>query len=99
MFRSLLYSGDDDYFSTDLSDEFVNRVWGRFEKPILVLHCADDEFVPPHVDKAALVDRWAKATSHMSPLSGVLPNANHTLDSDEAIQGFGDRVVKFLSTI
>ncbi|CAI4218814.1 unnamed protein product [Parascedosporium putredinis] len=83
----------------DLSDEFVNRVWGRFAKPILVLHCADDEFVPPHVDKAALVDRWAKATSHMSPLSGVLPNANHTLDSDEAIQGVktGDDELMFVS--
>ncbi|PKS12673.1 hypothetical protein jhhlp_000881 [Lomentospora prolificans] len=91
--------GDDDYFSTDLDDDFVNRVWGSFKKPFLVLHCDEDEFVPPHIDKAALVEKWRKASTHMSPLSGVLLKANHTLDSDEAVQGFGDKVVEFLSTV
>ena len=74
-------------------------MWSRFDKPFLVLHSAEDEYVPSHVDKKGLVDSWRKANSLMSPLSGVIPGANHTVDADESRAWLASAVIEFLSGI
>ena len=64
--------GDDDYFSSDLSDGQLQRTFGMLPKagtdgddvenaggcPVLVLYSGKDEHVPEFVDKEALVKRW-----------------------------------------
>lgn len=92
-------SGDDDYFSSDLEQDTVSKVWSRFDKPFLVLHSDEDEFVPSHIDKKGLVESWRKANSRMSALSGTIPGANHTVDAEESRQWLAATVTEFLKCI
>lgn len=91
--------GDDDYFSSDLDDETVARVWGRFKKPVLVLHSDEDEFVPDSVDKAAMNSKYRNANSAVSPLSGLIPGADHAVAKSEAQEWVADRVAEFVRTL
>ena len=91
------YRGDDDYFSSDLDDETVARVWGRFTKPVLVLHSEKDEFVPSHVDSAALNKRYRDANPVVSSLSGLVPGAGHTVQNDQGRAWLAQRVQAFIA--
>lgn len=91
--------GDDDYFSSDLDDETVARFWGRFTKPVLVLHSAEDEFIPPDYDQEALNKRYREANPVVSPLSGLIPKTGHTVLQDEARKWLSDKVSQFLGTL
>ncbi|PHH87586.1 hypothetical protein CDD83_8664 [Cordyceps sp. RAO-2017] len=93
--------GDDDYFSTDLDDETVKRVWARFEKPVLVLHSEKDEFVVEGgpIDQSAQNKRYRDANPLVSPLSGLIPGTGHTVLQEEARQWLAVRVEEFLRTL
>ncbi|KAL7947344.1 hypothetical protein V8C42DRAFT_317522 [Trichoderma barbatum] len=91
--------GADDYFSSDLDDQTVNKFWGRFSKPVLVLHSEQDEFVPPTIDQAVLNKRFQAASSFVSPLSGLIPATGHTVLQEEAREWLAGRVVEFLRTL
>lgn len=93
------FSGDDDYFSSDLDQDAVSKVWSRFDKPFLVLHSDEDEYVPSHIDKKDVIENWRKANSRMSALSGTIPAANHTVDADESRKWLAATVTEFLSGI
>jgi pimeloyl-ACP methyl ester carboxylesterase len=96
---TLPYRGDDDYFTSTLDDATVKRVWGRFKKPVLVLHSEKDEFVPARVDPAALNKRYQDANPVVSKLSGLVPGAGHTILNDEGRQWTVQRVQAFLEEI
>lgn len=79
----------DDYFSSDLSDERVRRIWGGggFAKraiPVMVLQSGSDGSIPKFVDKEALVQRWGEAVKTSGGIwadeSGVIPGAGHNLN-------------------
>ncbi|UKZ81272.1 hypothetical protein TrVFT333_009044 [Trichoderma virens FT-333] len=91
--------GADDYFSSDLDDQTVNKFWSRFSKPVLVLHSEEDEFVPARVDQAALNKRYQAASSFVSPLSGLIPGTGHTVWHEEAQEWLAGRVIEFLQTL
>lgn len=96
--------GDDDYFSTYLTDEDLKLSFGILSKPVLVLYGEKDEFVPESVDKAALVAKWKENTpsEFWSPLSKVLKGAVHDVGegSDEgAMEDLVQTVVEFIKTI
>jgi len=67
--------GDDDMFSSDLSDQELRQKLGHMEgTPTLVLSSGADEFVPPHVDIAVLSERLRAAlgsTAHCVVLTGA----------------------------
>lgn len=92
-------SGDDDYFSADLEDDKVQKYWGRFKQPALVLHSGEDEFVPSHIDQEALNKRYREASAAVSPLSGLIPGTGHTVRGDEARKWLAERVAQFLLSI
>jgi pimeloyl-ACP methyl ester carboxylesterase len=92
-------SGDDDYFSSDLDDKFIARVWGRFRQPVMILHSAADEFVPRTVSQEELNAKWAAKNALISPLSGLIPGANHTVLGEDARQWLAVRVHEFLKTL
>lgn len=94
-----LPSGADDYFSSDLDQDAVSRVWSRFDKPFLVLHSAEDEHVPSHIDKKGIIEGWRKVNARMSSLSGVIPGANHTVDAEESRAWLARTVTEFLRGI
>ncbi|KAK2590004.1 hypothetical protein QQS21_012316 [Conoideocrella luteorostrata] len=99
-FKSLVAKGgDDDYFSSDLDDEIVSKYWGRFNKPVLALHSADDEYVPEHVDQANQNKRFQKANPMVSSLSGLIPDASHAVLEEDAREWLARRVTEFLRTL
>ncbi|KAJ4224865.1 hypothetical protein NW759_005573 [Fusarium solani] len=91
--------GDDDYFSSDLDEERVAANWARFEKPVLVLHSGNDEYVPERVDQAARNKKYQELNPVVSPLSGLIPGASHTVDQPEAQEWLTKRVIEFLGTL
>ncbi|RYP79230.1 hypothetical protein DL771_000208 [Monosporascus sp. 5C6A] len=92
--------GEDNYFSPDLPDDVAAGFWKRIDKPILILHSGQDEFVPKSVDKDALVKHW---TTYCRPgiaseLSGTIPGANHRVEEPDAQQWLAETVKVLHST-
>ncbi|QLG70656.1 hypothetical protein HG535_0A05980 [Zygotorulaspora mrakii] len=95
----LLPGGDDDYFSADLSDEFIASTFGKLGKPFLILENERDEFVPRTTDKSSLLKRWKAASDpkYWSKMSGFVKNASHLVVEKDAQNLLVDRVTRFIS--
>ncbi|KAI1432333.1 hypothetical protein GGR50DRAFT_613471 [Xylaria sp. CBS 124048] len=93
--------GEDNYFSPDLSDDTATPYWERIDKPLLILHSANDEFVPKSVDKEGLVRHWRKLCKPgiVSKLSGTIPEANHRVEEPMAEAWLCNTVIEFVQTI
>ncbi|KKY23572.1 putative dolichol-phosphate mannosyltransferase [Phaeomoniella chlamydospora] len=93
--------GDDDYFSSDLSDETLKGTFGKLSKPTLILHSDDDETVDPKLDKVALIKKWASFAPQgtVNELSGTIPGASHAVKQPESRVWFAETVEKFLKTV
>lgn len=96
-----LNSGEDNYFSPDLSDEVAAPYWARVDKPLLILHSGDDEFVPKSVNKENLINRWRELCRPgiASELSGAIPGACHRVTEPESEEWLCNTVIKFLQSI
>lgn len=95
------HRGDDDFFSSDLDDDTLAASFGRFKSPVLVLFSEEDEFMPKHIDTAALIKRWSgfcRAPGAISDLSTTIPGAAHNVRQPEARVLMVDRVAKFLGS-
>ncbi|SMN22132.1 similar to Naumovozyma dairenensis NDAI_0E01230 hypothetical protein [Maudiozyma saulgeensis] len=75
----MLPNGDDDFFSTDLSDDSLKRTFGKINKPFLVAYSEKDEFIPKEIDKPAVLKRWESISNpkFWSKNSGIVPGASH----------------------
>jgi len=102
------HDGVDDYFSSDLSDEQLDKTFGSLprESRLCILYSGNDEYVPEYVDKAALVRKWvgvvkAGGGDVDENHSGVLEGATHDLRSnpEEVVQSLVRRVVGFLEDL
>lgn len=98
--------GEDDYFSSYLSDERLRITFGKVNVPLLILMGEKDEYVPPQVDSKALVARWVDImTESKSPVDNqskeLLGGATHNLNGDPAqvVDELQKRVTAFLKTI
>lgn len=94
-------SGEDNYFSPTLTDEVAAPYWNRIDKPLLILHSGDDEFIPKSVDKEGLIKHWRSLCKPgvASQLSGIIPGACHRVEEPEAEEWLCSTVVKFLQSI
>jgi hypothetical protein len=100
--------GDDDYFSSDLSDDMLRKTFGSIKKesPLLILYSGDDDNAPGSVDLNALTHKWMDFVKNGGGLvdeeyGGVVPRAHHNLeeDDDEVLDDICKRVDGFLSKI
>ncbi|KAF6072522.1 hypothetical protein FOB64_000555 [Candida albicans] len=96
--------GDDDYFSSYLTQEDYTKSFGKVNKPLLVLYGSIDEFVPEYVDKENLVSTWKQSTSsqYWSEHSQIIKGATHNLgDGSDAgvIEHLVSVVKKFISDL
>lgn len=75
----MLPGGDDDFFSTDLSDESLKGTFGKINKPFLVAYSEKDEFIPQEIDKLAVLKRWQSFSNpkFWSKNSGLVMGASH----------------------
>lgn len=99
------HTGADDYFSSDLSDERLEKTFGklRADTPLLILHGEKDEAVPSHIDKLALLERWTKVVKRHGGAvdetnSGVVEGASHNLNGNPCVvvQDLVKRVVAYI---
>ncbi|ESZ96462.1 hypothetical protein SBOR_3194 [Sclerotinia borealis F-4128] len=98
------HDGDDDYFSSDLTDEQLKKTFGSLpaRSPLCILFSGNDGYVPKYIDKEALVKRWIEFVKKGDGKvdeenSGVIPGASHNLTrSPEAVPELVKRVLGFL---
>lgn len=107
--------GEDDLFSSDLSDEQLGRTFGMIQQQgllkykLMVLVSGKDRSVPDWVNKEDLLLRWKNATDGKAEgqtwdaeHSGIIPGASHALsDPDQAKprQWLCTRVLGYLQVI
>ncbi|XP_059650035.1 UPF0613 protein PB24D3.06c [Cornus florida] len=87
------YMGDDDMFSSDLSDDQLRMKLGHMmNTPCQVIFSMADEYVPDYVDKKALVDRLCRAMGGAEKVE--IEWGNHSLSNrvEEAVQAIIDFV-------
>ncbi|KAI9797586.1 MAG: hypothetical protein M1825_005968 [Sarcosagium campestre] len=102
------HDGDEDFFSSDLTDAQLDKTFGAFphSTPLCLLYGEKDQYVPDFVDKESLVQRWInhviKGGGRVDQEnSGIIKGASHNLtgDGDEVIQDVVGRVVRFLARL
>ncbi|XP_064977256.1 UPF0613 protein PB24D3.06c-like [Musa acuminata AAA Group] len=87
------YMGDDDMFSSDLSDDQLRLRLGHMSStPCQVIFSMADEYVPDYVDKKALVERLCRALGGAEKVE--IDWGNHGLSNrvQEAVQAIMDFV-------
>lgn len=88
--------GEDDLFSSDLSDEQLKTTFGMINErgllkhKLMVLFSGADQAVPEWIDKEKLLARWRGITDHNGKYqiwdqehSGIIPGASHALSNDD----------------
>jgi hypothetical protein len=93
--------GDDDFFSSDFSDQVLKGTFGRLDKSTLIMPSEKDEMVPECVDRETLLRRWMSAAKEgvVSSFSGVNPGADHELSEVHMQEWFVERIVHFLGKL
>lgn len=87
------YNGDDDMFSSDLSDDQLKTKLGHMSTlPCQVIFSMADEYVPEYVDKKPLVERLCRAMGGAE--KAEIEHGNHSLSNrvDEAVRAIVDFV-------
>lgn len=88
------YNGDDDMFSSDLSeDQLKQRLGHMCNTPCQVIFSMADEYVPDYVDKKALVDRLCRSIGNAVEKVEI-EWGNHSLSNrvEEAVRAIMDFV-------
>ncbi|CAO3599869.1 unnamed protein product [Absidia cylindrospora] len=95
-----LYShgGDDDVFSTDLSDEELDHLYKDVNQPMLAMHGEIDEYYRSPVDQMVILKRLQKACPAFKKIA-VIPGATHKVVSPQAQSILVELVSSFLDTI
>ncbi|SCV05801.1 LANO_0H15478g1_1 [Lachancea nothofagi CBS 11611] len=81
-----LPGGDDDYFSSDLSETTLESTFGKIKKPFLIAYSEFDQMVPHFVDKPKTIHKWATCSNPrwLSKHSGLIKGANHRVEQEDA---------------
>ncbi|KAI1777519.1 DUF1749-domain-containing protein [Hypoxylon cercidicola] len=93
--------GEDNYFDPGLPAHVIEPYWQRIDKPLLILHSGNDEFVPRSLDKNALVGYWRSLCQPgiASELSGTIPGAGHRVEEPDSEVWLVNTVVQFLRSV
>lgn len=98
--------GDDDYFSSDMSDERLKETFGKLGVPLMVLFSGDDEHCPKFVHKETLVEKWGKVVKENAGIvdeenGGIVRWATHNLEGNrkEVVSDLCRRVCGFLGRV
>jgi len=90
--------GQEDMWSSDLSEDELNSVIGHVKIPSLIVYAEMDEYVPKFVDKEVLLSRFQKAIPGCST-AVMVEGANHEFGSTKAQSIVVSSVLKFTKQI
>ncbi|ORY09954.1 hypothetical protein BCR34DRAFT_459763, partial [Clohesyomyces aquaticus] len=101
------HDGEDDFFSSDLSDTRLSSTFGKIGKEsntkMMFILSGDDEHMPPSVDKHTLISRWNNAVVRGGGTvdeanGGIIQGATHNLNgnSETVVKDLCTRVARFL---
>ena len=101
------HMGEDDYFSSDFSDERLQTTFGQLGKAgtrLSWLYGQRDQYVPETIDKQKLVSRWHHYAelggASVDESSGLVEGATHTLKEGGApTQGLVHKILGFLGRL
>ena len=101
------HDGEDDYFSSDLVDERLERTFGKLGSRgvrVCFLFGGSDQYVPESVDKVGMVERWHEFVRRgggvVDEASGVVDGATHTLvEGEKGLEDLVGRVLGFLERL
>jgi len=98
--------GDDDYFSSDMSDERLKDTFGKLGVPLMILFSGDDEHCPKFVNKERLVEKWVGVVKENGGIvdeenGGIVRGATHNLEGnlEEVVRDLCRRVCGFLERV
>lgn len=101
-------AGQDDMFSSDLSDERLKMTFGRVgqsHSPLMILFMGEDQYVPKSINKEALVQRWIDIVKEnggkVFDQSGVVPGMDHAGAGarEDAKLDLAQRVAAFVNSL
>lgn len=101
------HEGEDDFFSSDLSNERLDRTFGQLgasKARLCWLFSGADEYVPDTVDKEVMVSKWHHyaelGDGLVDEASGIVTGATHTLAQDgEPLKQLIARITSFLERV
>jgi hypothetical protein len=102
------HDGEDDYFSSDLSDDQLLQTFGALpaESPLCILLSGSDEYVPKTIDQRMSLEKWIEIVQRGNGKvdeqhSAVIEGATHDLGntSEEVTNELVRRVLGFLDTL
>ncbi|KAI8338195.1 hypothetical protein BC941DRAFT_396031 [Chlamydoabsidia padenii] len=95
-----LYShgGDDDVFSTDLSDKELDHLYVNVNQPMILMHGELDEFYRSSVPQMVILKRLQKACPAIKRIA-VIPGATHKVVDPRAQTVLIDHVTSFIKSI
>lgn len=102
------HNGDDDYFSSDLSDDQLLQTFGALPVgiPLCILFSGSDEYVPKRIDQQASLKRWVEIAHRGKGQvderhSGVIEGATHDLGKspEHVVNELVKRVLAFLNEV
>ncbi|KAJ3292159.1 hypothetical protein HK104_005533 [Borealophlyctis nickersoniae] len=91
------FGGDDDYFSSNLSPASLRALLNPIRTPLAIFLSGSDEYVPPHVDVPALLQRFLNAREDGSEGNGggvprtfgvIIRGADHAISGKEEQEVF-----------
>lgn len=96
---SFLFSGDDDVFSTDLTDEEIKELYKGVDRPLIWVYGAKDEYY--QASNGDEVENYERFKSLVPAIKEghLVPNADHCITAEDAQQVFCKIVSDFLTTI
>lgn len=78
-------NGDDDYFSSDLSDEKFIELYQHIKVPIIFIESENDQFIPPSVNKLQHIQRMASFIPMNLGKYLLIPNTDHGVTNNYEI--------------
>lgn len=100
-YHSLAFrGGDDDMFSSDLSDDELSRIFGGLNSQKLAIFLSGkDEYIPPAVDKGKLLARILNAKPGFK-FGRIIAEANHAASNSTAVMTeLCTEVINFINSL
>ncbi|ORZ08399.1 hypothetical protein BCR42DRAFT_382708 [Absidia repens] len=90
--------GDDDVFSTDLTDEELNLIYKDVNQPMMAVNGQEDEYYRSSVDRMVFLERLQKVCPAIRNIH-VVAGADHKVNNPQAQIALVELVSSFLESV